>query len=175
MKRNGIVLLMSALMLLSAAVYISGCSQPASNSSQNQSNQNNQGQSGNQGNQGNQGGGINQGGTQTGIKGVWEIKKMGSTTYPVMEDGVELRIYYYIKSGKIIMAYKKGGTVLKGEEASYTLSGNTIKITTSSGLETTTYSISGSSLKITGSDGTLIECMRVTSPTAQEIESAPPY
>ena len=174
MKRNGIVLLMSALMLLTAAVYITGCSQPASNSSQNQGNQNNQ--SGNQsGNQGNQGGGINQGGNQgnqsnqTGIEGVWEVKKYGSTTYP---DGGK-RLYYYIKNGKLIMAEKKGATLQKIAELPYTLSGNTITLTMPNGEppEKATYSINGSSLKITGSEG-LIECMRVTSPTAQEIESA---
>ena len=178
MKRNGIVLLMSALMLLTAAVYITGCSQPASNSSQNQGNQNNQ--SGNQsGNQGNQGGGINQGGNQgnqsnqTGIEGVWEVKKYGSTTYPVMQNGVESRLYYSIKNGKLIMAEKKGTTLQKIEELPYTLSGNTITLTMPNGEppEKATYSINGSSLKITGSEG-LIECMRVTSPTAQEIESA---
>ena len=174
MKRNGIVLLMSALMLLTAAVYITGCSQPASNSSQNQGNQNNQ--SGNQsGNQGNQGGGINQGGNQgnqsnqTGIEGVWEIKKYGSTTYP---DGGK-RLYYYIKNGKLIMAEKKETTLQKIEELSYTLSGNTMTVTmpNSEPPATVTYSISGSSLKMTTSEG-LIECMKVTSPTAQEIESA---
>ena len=170
MKRNRIVLLMSALMLLTAAVYITGCSQPANNSSQNQGNQNNQ-----SGNQGNQGGGINQGGNQgnqsnqTGIEGVWEVKKYGSTTYP---DGGK-RLYYYIKNGKLIMAEKKGTTLQKIEELSYTLSGNTMTVTMPNGEPpaTVTYSISGSSLKMTTSEG-LIECMKVTSPTAQEIESA---
>jgi len=161
---------MSALMLLTAAVYITGCSQPASNSSQNQGNQNNQ-----SGNQSNQGGGINQGGNQgnqsnqTGIEGVWEVKKYGSTTYP---DGGK-RLYYYIKNGKLIMAEKEGATLHKGAELPYTLSGNTITLTMPNGEppEKATYSISGSSLKMTTSEG-LIECMKVTSPTAQEIESA---
>ena len=154
MKRNGTVLLMSALMLLSAVVYISGCSQPASNNSQNQ------GQSGNQGN-------------QTDIEGIWEVKKLGSITYPKEENGVEIRQFYYIKNGKIIRVWKRNQRLQRFKGWwSYTLSGNTITIQDSQPPETMTYSISGSSLKITGSEG-LIECMRVTSPTAQEIESAP--
>ena len=155
MKRNGTVLLMSALMLLSAVVYISGCSQPASNSSQNQ------GQSGNQGN-------------QTDIEGIWEVKKLGSITYPKEENGVEIRQFYYIKNGKIIRVWKRNQRLQRFKGWwSYTLSGNTITIQDSQPPKTMTYSISGSSLKMTGSDDFIIEYIKVTSPTAQEIESAP--
>ena len=154
MKRNGIVLLMSALMLLSAAVYIAGCSsQPVSNSSQNQGNQD----------------------SQTGIEGVWKVKKYGSYTLPMTQNGSTLHQYYSIKNGKIITAVKIGKILQKIFEHSYTLSGNTMTLTMPDGQpqRIVTYSISGSSLKMTLTDDTLIKCIRVTSPTAQEIESAP--
>lgn len=152
MKRNGIVLLMSALMLLSAAVYITGCNQPANNSTQNQGNQ----------------------GAQSGIEGVWELKKNGSITYPIKENGVEMYFYWYFKNGKLTGALKAGGRLEKSDVASYTLSGNTITVTSADGqTETVTYSISGNVLKLTSNNGSIMEWSRVTSPTAQEIESAP--
>ena len=101
MKRNKIGSLLGVLILFSAAVVMTNCHNPM----------------GNQGNQGS--------GTVTGLEGVtWEFKKVGETTFPILEHGGQIRQYIYFDGGIVIFAVKRNDTLYKMGEEPYTVSGN---------------------------------------------------